>query len=123
MDDGVKIYGLCLERLKYQIRRAKAKDTHPNRENILLESYNTGDMEDIIDILELYDIEERNFDGLSAKLDELSFTVSSLLCERLFFDYTSQGELGLHLDLSVKKEQPVQTGGVKDFSAFRPFVL
>ncbi|MBF0330061.1 MAG: hypothetical protein HQL10_12965 [Nitrospirae bacterium] len=102
MDDGIKIYGMCLGRLKHQINIAKAKENHPSPENILLESYNTGDMEDIIDILELYDIEERNFDGLSTKLDELSFTVSTLLCERLFFDYTAQGELGLHLDLSLK---------------------
>lgn len=103
--EGSKIYGLCLERLKYQIDNARlrfggARSRHA--EPVLLESYNTGDREDIIDILELYDIEEHTQERLREKLEELSYTASILLRETLMFDYTDKGHLGLYL--AIQKE-------------------
>ena len=67
MDDAIKIYGLCLERLKHQIKNAGNRvkaETYFCPDQVLLESYNTGERQDIIDILELYDLEERTFDSL-----------------------------------------------------------
>ncbi|MBI5741391.1 MAG: hypothetical protein HZA16_11835 [Nitrospirae bacterium] len=98
MSKDVKIYGLCLERLKFQINIAKQRTE--GKEHVLLElleSYNTRDMEDIIDILELYDIEERTFEALWSKLEELAYTVSVLTSETLIFDLTEEGHLGLYL--------------------------
>ena len=60
--EDVKIYGLCLERLKYQIGLAKEKSNNGEsltNERYLMESYHTSDIDDIIDILELYDLERR----------------------------------------------------------------
>ncbi len=98
--EGVKIYGLCLERLRHQITNAKKRvkdDSALCRDIFLLESYNTGEIDDIIDILELYDIEDRTHELLREKLNDLAYTVSELLRERLFFNYTSSGHLGLYL--------------------------
>lgn len=100
--EGSKIYGLCLERLKHQVYNARVRlgDTLSRQpEPFLLESYRTGDREEIIDILELYDIEERTPEGLRDKLEELSYTASVLLRETLSFDYTDKGHLGLYLAL------------------------
>ncbi|HXX57133.1 MAG TPA: hypothetical protein VEI96_03970 [Thermodesulfovibrionales bacterium] len=98
MDDSVKIYGLCLERLRHQIRKAKERlplGRYPDR--ILLESYNTGDLEDIVDILELYDLEERTLMSLREKLGDLAYTVSVLSGETLTFGFDEEGHLGLYL--------------------------
>jgi hypothetical protein len=98
--EGVKIYGLCLERLKHQITNAKKRvkdNADLCRDIVLLECYNTGEIDDIIDILELYDIEDRRAELLREKLEDLAYTVSELLRERLSFDYTSNGHLGLYL--------------------------
>jgi hypothetical protein len=98
--EGVKIYGLCLERLKHQITNAR-KRVEDNeelcRDIFLLECYNTGEIDEIIDILELYDIEDRTPALLREKLEDLAYTVSELLRERLSFDFTSDGHLGLYL--------------------------
>jgi len=96
----IKIYGLCLERLRYQISNAKKKvnnDTSPFQDRSLLESYNTADIDDIIDILELYDVEERSLQYVNEKLEELAYTVSLILSETLTFDLTNSGHLGLYL--------------------------
>lgn len=108
MEDGVKIYGLCLERMRHQINIAKKKsqNTAFGEEDIfLLESYNTGDIDDIIDILELYDIEEKNLKNLHDKLEELAYTVSVLTRETLRFGFTDEGHLGLYLDLNTETER------------------
>lgn len=100
--EGSKIYGLCLERLKYQIDNARVRfggALSRHTDLVLLESYNTGDREDIIDILELYDLEEHTPERLNEKLEELSYTASLLLRETLMFDYTDKGHLGLYLAL------------------------
>jgi len=96
MDDA-KIYNVCLMRVKFQI--VKAKERHGDGSlpegGIILESYNTGDLEEIIDILELYDIEDRNPAGLAEKLEDLAYTVSVLVKEKVVFDYDEKGHLGL----------------------------
>src|SRR6266498_2138768 len=100
--EGVKIYGLCLERLRHQITNAKKRVNGTisyDPEKVLLESYNTGELDEIIDILELYDVEERTFEKVKEKLEELSYTVSELVRETLLFDYTDEGHLGLYLAL------------------------
>lgn len=100
--DGAKIYGLCLERLRYQIGNAKSKRDNgvfDVGEKILLESYNTGDREEIADILELYDLEENTPENVKEKLDELSYTVSVLAREALSFGLTPEGHFGLYLTL------------------------
>ena len=105
--DGVKIYGLCLERLKHQIALAKKRLEGNTRGAgyFLLESYNTGIIDDIVDILELYDLEDKTTELLREKLDDLACTVSILLGHTLIFDYTVEGHLGLYLALqSVSNE-------------------
>ncbi|MCL4491652.1 MAG: hypothetical protein M1510_07070 [Nitrospirae bacterium] len=100
--EGVKIYGLCLERLRYQINNAKnrIKDkTWRYDDRVLLECYNTGEPDDIIDILELYDVEENTYEQVREKLEDLAYTVSALTREILLFDYTHEGHLGLYLVL------------------------
>jgi len=102
--DEVKIYGLCIERLKFQIRNAKERFSEGapfSAEHILLESYNTGDPEDLIDILELYDTDGRSFEAVREKLDELAYTVSILCRETLTFGMTERGHLGLYLATDV----------------------
>lgn len=101
--DGVKIYGLCLERLKHQIALAKKRLEGNTRGAgyILLESYNTGFIDDIIDILELYDLEYKTPELLREKLDDLAYTVTILLGYTLIFDYTVDGHLGLYLSLQA----------------------
>lgn len=99
-----KIYGLCLERLRHQIK--KARENGAITGNYLLEGYNTADIDDIIDILELYDLEERSYDGLMQKLDDLAYTVSVLTQEKLFFDFTEEGHLGLYLSITKNIEMP-----------------
>ncbi len=105
MEDFYKIYGVCLERTKHQIRIAKNKiknETHQSQDCYLLECYNTGDIDDIIDILELYDVEERTYQQITEKLDDLAYTISILTQERLFFDFTHEGYLGLYLSFNGK---------------------
>lgn len=101
LNDELKIYGLCLQRLNHQIGIAKGRvNTTPDRANeVLLESYETGAVEEIIDILELYDVEAQTFEAVQEKLDDLACTVSVLTGEKLFFDYTGEGHLGLYLAL------------------------
>ena len=98
--EEVKIYRLCLERLKYQIGLANKKvisDAQSIQERFLLESYNTAEIDDIIDILELYDLEDTTSNHFKEKLEELAYTVSLLLRETLAFDLTDDGHLGLFL--------------------------
>ena len=98
--EDVKIYGLCLDRLKYQIVNAKKKvngDAPYSQDRFLLESYNTADIDDIIDILELYDVEDSTSNFVREKLEELADTVSLLLRETISFNITDDGYLGLYL--------------------------
>lgn len=112
--DGVKIYGLCLDRLKHQIALAKKRVEGNTQDTgyILLESYRTSVFDDIVDILELYDLEEKTPELLREQLDDLAYTVSILLGHTLSFDYTGEGHLGLYLSLqAVSHELPEEEVG------------
>ena len=102
LNDELKIYGLCLQRLNHQIGIAKGRLNSSAQKptgEVLLESYETGIVEEIIDILELYDVEAQTFEAVQEKLDDLACTVSVLTGEKLCFDYTGDGHLGLYLAL------------------------
>jgi hypothetical protein len=99
-----KLYGLCIERLKHQIRLARDRERMPSdRKNIVLESYLTGDPEEIIDLLELYDIKDRSLAGVMEKLDELAADASLFVHETLAFDMDENGELCICLVTGAKK--------------------
>ncbi len=96
----LKINGLCVGRLKHQISIARSRDGKGrslNGHGIVLESYNTGDIDDIIDILELYDIEDRNHETLVEKLKELAEDASLFVDETLEFGFNDEGHLCLYL--------------------------
>lgn len=102
-----KIYGLCIERLKYQISKAKERTAGGHNGFVLLECYNTGNIDDIIDILELYDIGEKTFDRLWESLGDLAYTVSLLTQETLYFDFTEHWHLGLYLSTGSLSDNSV----------------
>lgn len=108
--DNAKIYGICLERLKHQITLAKqrVKAGACGDNPILLECYNTGEVEEIVDILELYDVEEKTREHISEKYGELAYTISELSRELLMFDYTEKGHLGLYLFVNGTSGVPAQ---------------
>ena len=115
--EDVKIYGLCLERLKYQIGLAikKVNGDAPSIQNrVLLESYNTAEIDDIIDILELYDVEDSTSNHVKEKLEELACTVSLLLRETLTFDLTDDGHLGLYLLTCDESLSQKETGSARE---------
>jgi hypothetical protein len=115
--EDVKIYGLCLERLKYQIGLAVKKvngDAFYIQNRFLLESYNTAEIDDIIDILELYDVEESTSNHVREKLEELADTVSILLRETLEFDLTDDGHLGLYLLTRDESLSQKETGSARE---------
>lgn len=99
--EGMKIYGMCLERLQHQIRlaRERAKKMNPEPDRIVLECYFTNDVEDIIDILELYDIEHKDMETVKQKLADLADDISLLMRERLEFCFNENGDLCLYLVL------------------------
>ncbi|MGD0283209.1 MAG: hypothetical protein ABSB95_12705 [Dissulfurispiraceae bacterium] len=103
--ETLSICGLCLERLKYQIRNAKKRtvnsggQTRPGK--ILLESYNTGDPDEIVDILEIYHVKDRTLDGVQETLDELAYSASVLTREALHFGLNEEGHFGLFLSLNT----------------------
>lgn len=101
LNEEAKIYGLCLVRLTHQIEKAKEASSSRSDKTgrVLLESYNSGDLEDIIDILELYDVQERTFEAVGEKLEELAYTATVLTGEELSFDFSEEGLLGLYLSL------------------------
>jgi len=110
MDEG-KIYNVCLQRVKFQITNAfqRLNNASPPSGRLILESYNTGDIEEIIDILEIYDLEDRTRAGLTDKLDDLAYTVSALVRTQIAFDYDEKGNLGLFLVIDERKEEFIET--------------
>lgn len=102
--DEAKIYNVCLQRVKFQVGNAKLKSHggSSGKAKTILESYNTGDVEEIIDILEIYDIDVRDRNGLHEKLDDLAYTVSLLVGDEVSFDYDEKGNLGLYLNLNTR---------------------
>lgn len=111
MDEG-KIYNVCLQRVKFQITNAMRRPGiyPPPMGRLILESYTTGDIEEIIDILEIYDLEDRTRAGLAEKLDDLAYTVSALVRTQIAFDYDDKGNLGLFLVVDERKEEFSETG-------------
>jgi len=99
--DEAKIYNVCLQRVKFQITNAKQKlnDSAAAEEKTILESYCTGDVNEIIDVLELYDLGNHDRNGLHEKLEDLAYTISILVREPITFDYDENGHLGLYLTL------------------------
>jgi hypothetical protein len=101
--ETASICGLCLERLKYQIKNAKKKtengggQTGPGK--ILLESYNTDDPAEIVDILEIYHVKDRTLEGVQETLAELAYSASVLTREALHFGINEEGHFGLFLSL------------------------
>jgi len=103
MDDA-KIYNVCLQRVKFQITGAKQRQGNalPAAAKVILESYNTGDIDEIIDILEIYDLGSHDRIGLEEKLEDLAYTVSILVKDTIVFDYDEKGNLGLYLILKKR---------------------
>ncbi len=99
-EESLKLYGVCLERLKYQIETARQRVGETAKGRIVLEGYQTGDMEEIIDLLELYDIEDRKPETLEHKLDDVAKDVSLLVRETVEFDYDDNGCLCLYWRMS-----------------------
>lgn len=99
--DNAKIYNVCLQRVKFQVGNAKQRLNNciPHDRRMVLESYNTGDIEEIVDILELYDLDDRSLKGLTEKLQDLAYTVSILVKDTITFEYDARGNLGLYLTL------------------------
>jgi DNA primase large subunit len=102
--EGAKVYGLCLDRLEFQIKNAL---TRINKENSLynpekgfvLESYCTGDIDEIIDLLEIYDVTDRDRETIIGKLSEIAYSTSLLLGETIRFDFSEEGFLNLYFIL------------------------
>lgn len=105
--DEVKIYNVCLQRVKFQITNAKRRldGFVPPAEKLVLESYNTGDIDEIIDILEIYDLDRHDRRGLEEKLEDLAYTVSILVKESVAYDYDVKGNLGLYLILNNRMRE------------------
>jgi hypothetical protein len=101
--EGVKIYGVCMDRLAHQIKLAKARlaglPPSSGKKILVLESYNTGDMDDIIDILELYDLPDNDTEAVLNKLEEVAMSVSILARETISFDFCDKGYLCLFLQV------------------------
>ncbi|MBF0505842.1 MAG: hypothetical protein HQL09_03305 [Nitrospirae bacterium] len=98
------ICGLCLGRLKYQIKNAKNRAADGTGRafsgRVLLESYFTCDPDEIVDILEIYHVTDRTLEGVMETLAELSCSASVLTRESLHFDFNEDGHLGLYLSLT-----------------------
>ncbi len=103
--ETLSICGLCLERLKYQIRNAKKRTVNSGGQTcpgkILLESYNTGDPDEVVDILEIYHVKNRTFEGVQETLDELAYSASVLTREALHFGLNEEGHFGLFLSVNA----------------------
>ena len=106
MDLGdFKLYGLCIMRLNHQISRAKEHGRMCGGRAVL-ESYCTGDVEDIVDLLELYDLAPRTTEALQSKLAELAADASLFVREPLAFDYNAEGELCIYLMAQATTDVP-----------------
>jgi hypothetical protein len=106
MDDA-KIYNVCLQRVKFQITNAKKRldGFAPPEGKLILESYQTSDIDEIIDILEIYDLDRHTRGGLDEKLEDLAYTVSVLVKETVAYEYDEKGNLGLYVILKKRREE------------------
>ncbi|RMG02224.1 MAG: hypothetical protein D6726_08020 [Nitrospirae bacterium] len=95
-----KLYGLCIERLKHQIKLAdKRRESAPMMYNgrMVLEGYETSDIDEIVDLLELYDLKERRLESLMEKLEEIAENASLLVRRKIGFGFDEAGHLCLYL--------------------------
>ena len=96
-----KIYGICLDRVGQLIAKAKKRlNGNSHHGQLLLESYCTGDINDIVYILVLYDLKERTPEGLTKELEKVASTLSRIAHDELSFGYTEEGHLGLYLTVT-----------------------
>jgi hypothetical protein len=91
-----KLYGVCIERLRHQLAIARKSIKDRDVEKVALEGYYTGDIDEIIDLLELYDIEEKTPEALQSKLEDLAHDFSLFTKETIEFGYDDNGELCLY---------------------------
>ncbi len=96
--EGLKLYGVCLERLQHQISQALSR-TNGARGRVVLESYMTSDPQEIIELLELFDIEHEDMESVMRKLKEIAEDVSMMVKRRVEFGFSDEGELCLYLVL------------------------
>lgn len=94
--ENLKLYGVCVERLKHQLVLAKKRVGDRVVEKEVLEGYRTGDIEELIDILELYDIDEKSAEAFQNKLEDLAHDVSLFIKETIEFGYDDDGNLTLY---------------------------
>ncbi len=103
--ETLSICGLCLARLKSQISNAKKRAANNGGQTfagkIILESYNTGDPDEIVDILEIYHVKDRTLEGVQETLAELAYSASVLTRESLHFDFNEEGHFGLFLSVNA----------------------
>lgn len=99
-----KLYNVCVMRLRHQIEIAH-KGGRMSGGRTVLESYCTSDIEEIIDIHELYDIEDRTIEGVMKKLARVAGDASLFVKEKVEFDFSEEGELCLYLVNSVVSEK------------------
>ena len=91
-----KLYNVCVMRLRHQIDIAQ-KNGKITGGRALLESYCTGDLEEIIDIHELYDIEDRTLEGVMRKLEGIAKDAALFVKENIEFGFNAEGHLCLYL--------------------------
>ena len=108
--EGAKVYGLCLERLEFQIKNALARISKDSRlynpdKGFVLESYCTGDIDEIIDLLEIYDIPDTKRETVIEKLSEIAYSASLLLGETIKFNFCEEGFLCIYLILNKSAEK------------------
>lgn len=94
--ESFKLYGICIERLKHQLALARKRVGEQASDRVALEGYQTGDVDVIIDILELYDLEERTPEMLWRKLEDVAHDVSLFIKETIEFGYDDNGNLCLY---------------------------
>lgn len=81
-----------------EIARSKIKKENLREgDRVILESFNTSDIDDIVDILELYDIENKQPETVKEKIEELAESVSLMIREIVEFDFAYNGHLCLYL--------------------------
>ena len=91
-----KLYGLCIMRLRHQIQRAL--DSGRMRDGrVELESFCTAETDEIVDLLELYDLEDRTRAGLMEMLGELAADASLFVSGQIEFAFNEESELSLYL--------------------------
>ena len=109
--EGFKLYGLCLERLKHQIELAKARyreNPHIFNFIVTLECYRTGDVDEIVDILELYNIDSDNMETVMERLEDLARDASLLVRDTVEFGFSDDGFLSIYLSVNGKTKESLQ---------------